>query len=376
MKKKLLFIVNVDWFFISHRLPIALAAIQSGYDVYLACQITDKQQILESYGIKVMPIPLTRTGTSLFTEIKSLASIYQCIRKVNPDILHLVTIKPVLYGGIITRFVRIPRPRIVASISGLGYIFIASDKKTKLFKTCIVWLYKVALSGKNTAVIFQNTNDSELFIKNKIITTNQIRMTRGSGVDLENYVVTTCPEGIPIVIFMARLLKDKGILEFVEAARLLKKRNQKIRMVLVGQPDSNPKSVDLATVSQWENENTIEYWGHSTNAPETISNSTIVVLPSYREGLPKILIEAAACGRAVITTDVPGCRDAIIPNITGLLVPPKNAHELAAAIEKLTKDIPTCKKMGAAGRLLAEKEFSIVDVINIHLAIYSENIPS
>ena len=367
MTKRLLFVVNVDWFFLSHRLPIALAAQAAGYEVHLACQFTEKGKSVKQHGFVLHELRLERSGTSLFKELKTVFAIRGLVKKVQPDLIHSVTIKPVLYTGLATRFSDIAQ---VASISGLGFVFISEGFKAYVVRKLVSLFYKVALRRDNTKVIFQNPNDKELFISEGIIKPNQAIIIKGSGVDLNKYEVVDQPDGEPVVMLLARLLVDKGVGEFVDAARLLKFQNISCRMVLVGDIDDNPKSVSITQLKNWVDDGLIEYWGFSENVSETYAKSNIVVLPSYREGLPKSIIEAAACGRAVITTDVPGCRDAITPAVTGLLVPVKDAAALAEAIAKLCVDHDLRHQFGVAGRLLAQTEFDIDSVVNQHLALY------
>jgi glycosyltransferase involved in cell wall biosynthesis len=369
-KKKLLFVVNVDWFFISHRLPIALAAIKQGYEVHIACGITDKRDLLESHGVIVHPLTLSRSGVGVLNELKTLKQLLLVIRKVKPDITHSVTIKPVLYGNIVARLLRVPVR--ISSISGLGYVFIANGFKAKLFRLFISTLYKFALKGSQT-IIFQNKADRDTLKRLGAVKSEQEVFIRGSGVDLNLYPVVNEPNGKPIVMLVARLLIDKGVNEFAEAAKIIKSTNADIRMVLIGDADlENPKSISPKQLSLWVDEGIIEHWGYSTEVATTMAQANVIVLPSYREGLPKSLIEAAACGRAVITTDVPGCRDAIEPNKTGLLVPVKSSSFLAKAIIKLLDDRVLRHKFSVNGRELAESAFDINDVISKHLAIYNQ----
>ncbi|WP_351123780.1 glycosyltransferase family 4 protein [Shewanella sp. T24-MNA-CIBAN-0130] len=368
---KLLFIVNVDWFFISHRLPIALAAIKQGYEVHLACGITNRKAELETLGLVVHSLSISRSGTSLLKELKVIKEMNTIVEKVAPDAVHLVTIKGVVYGGLVTRFKKI-KVRI-ASISGLGFVFIDKGFKALILRFLITKLYRIALNSSNTKVIFQNENDKAIFIKNNIIKPEQSLIIRGSGVDLEKYKYLPEPSGEKVIMFLARLLKDKGLVEFCEAAITLKKSGFKGRFVLVGDIDLyNPNSLNQQELNNYVNSGYIEHWGFSTNVAEIIAHSHVMVLPSYREGLPKSLIEAAACGRAVITTDVPGCRDAITPNLTGILIPVKSSEAIIYAIQTLCDNDDTRIIMGKKGRALAESCFDIADVIETHLKLYKE----
>lgn len=369
MKTKLMFLVNVDWFFVSHRLPIALAAIESGYEVHLACQFTGHEKALAHHGIVLHELSLSRSGTGLIGEIKSFLQMARVLRNVRPDILHLVTIKPALYGGIISRLLRVPGR--VVSVSGLGYIFISQSLKARLLRPVIALSYKIALKHASTKVIFQNPDDLALLQQVGAIRTEQGILIRGSGVDLTHYEMQPEPHGVPVVMLLARLLKDKGVLEFVEAARLLKAQNFPVRMVLVGEPDfGNPNTISSEDLTNWEHQGIVEYWGFRHDASATIAESNVMVLPSYREGLPKSLLEAAACGRAVVTTDVPGCRDAIENGVTGVLVPVQDSEKLAMAIKKLCIDTQLRSDMGRAGRELAIREFDINQVVATHLFLY------
>lgn len=368
--KKLVFFVNVDWFFVSHRLPIALTALNEGYSVHLICKVTNKKEILESYGIHVHDISLSRSGYNIFQEFITLVKCFFVIKKIAPDIIHSVTIKPVIYGNIISRILSVPVR--VSSISGLGYLFISNKFSTKLARIFVSKLYRLALSGA-FKIIFQNRSDLATIRDLGAIEEKQELIIRGSGVNLSEFCPSEEPKGRPVVLFSGRLLKDKGVLEFIDAAITLKSLAPEIRMVLVGDIDEgNPNSITHKQLSVWCSEGYVEHWGYSDDMPSVLSKSNLVVLPSYREGLPKSLIEAAASKRAVITTDVPGCRDAITPNKTGILIPVRNSKKLASAILDLVKDDENRKALARCGRKLAEREFDINKVIEQHMAIYSK----
>jgi len=371
-KKKLLFIVNVDWFFFSHRLPIALKAIDVGYEVHLLCAITDKAKHLEELGLIVHPFEFTRRGKNIFKELGSIFSLYKQVKQMKPELIHLVTIKPVLYGGIVARLAKVPA--LVSAISGLGFLFIKRKGLVPCLLLRVVFsMYRLAMGHSNQKIIFQNPSDMDALVDAGGVSKDKVIMIRGSGVDLDDYPVLPEPRGVPVVIMASRLLKDKGVFEFVEAARILRSRGTDVHFKLVGEPDSgNPESVTTEQVESWRQERAIDCLGFRSDIAQLFSQAHIVVLPSYREGLPKVLIEAAACGRAVITTDVPGCRDAIEPNVTGLLVSARNSVALAEAIETLLSDTQLRQEMGRAGRVLAEREFSIETVISAHLDIYHE----
>lgn len=370
-KKKILFLVNADWAFMVNRLPIAIEALKKGYEVHIACAFTGKESDLLSYGFVMHNIPFTRSGHNPFVELRALKNIYSLIRKLRPSIIHAITIKPVLYGGVISRILKVPG--FAAAISGLGYIFTGNDLKVRILRKFVEIAYRFALSG-NVKVIFQNPFDRSVLQKIANIDSNNIRMIKGSGVDLDEYSVTAAPEGVPVVAMASRLLKEKGVYEFVEAARSIKAKGTSCRFLLIGAPDfGNPYSITNEEIEHWRSEGVIETLGYRTDIADLFSKANVVALPSYYgEGLPKVLIEAAACGRPTVTTDNPGCAEAVIDNITGLIVPCKNSIKLCDAIERLIDNKSLRDEMGRQGRLLAEKEFDIKSVVEKHFSIYEE----
>jgi glycosyltransferase involved in cell wall biosynthesis len=371
MSRTLMFVVNVDWFFLSHRLPIALEALRQGYQVHVATGLTDKLEELQRHGLEVHPLALDRSSAGLGNAWRTMVELWKVFRAVRPDVVHLVTIKPVLLGGLVARLAGMPA--VVAAVSGLGFVFMARGAKAAVRRWLVGGLYRVALGHRNLKVIFQNADDLRSLAKVAHLPAAKVAMIRGSGVDLARYAHVPLPGGVPVVVLAARLLADKGVLEFVQAARLLKQRGCNARFVLVGTVDSaNPTSFTDAEVSAWVHDGVVEWWGHRADMPQVLAAAHLVVLPSYREGLPKVLIEAAACGRAVVTTDVPGCRDAIDPGVTGILVPVRDAVALADAMDALVDDPVRCQVMGDAGRVLAETAFDIRQVVAAHLYIYQE----
>lgn len=369
--KKLLFVVNTPEFFLSHRLPIALAARKAGYEVHIATADGEAAREFSFLGLTHHTVAIARSGQNPLTELNSIVSLYQLFRDLKPDIVHLITIKPLLYGGIAARLAGVSA--VVAAVSGLGTVFVAQSVAAKARRVLVSWLYRVAFRQRSLAVIFQNPDDRDGLLAVGALKKDQVRMIRGSGVNLANYSYVPELRGTPVAVMAARLLRDKGVHEFIEAARLLKSRGVYVVMRLIGDPDpGNPTSVAQCEVDGWSTEGTIEWLGYRTDIAQQYKVANIVCLPSYREGLPKGLVEAAACGRAVVTTDVPGCRDAITPDVTGVLVPVKNASALAGAIQMLVEKPARRISMGKAGRELAEQEFSIDRIVEQHLAIYRE----
>lgn len=371
ISKKILFVVNAPEFFLSHRLPIAEAARHQGYSVHVATGAGIAVQKIEDLGFTHHAIALARRGQNPLNELATLFGFFRLNQKVKPDIVHLITIKPVLYGGIAARLSGVPA--VVAAVSGLGTVFLGKGGLAGARRKLVSLLYRLAFKQRRLAVIFQNPDDRDTLLAMGALTAQQARMIRGSGVALADYPVLPQPTGIPVVVMAARLLKDKGVFEFADAARLLKARGIAVVMRLIGDPDpGNPSSVSEGDLEQWRSEALVELPGFMNDIAVQYAAANIVCLPSYREGLPKGLIEAAACGRAVITTDVPGCRDAITPGITGVLVQVKNATDLADAIQNLIESPDQLLRMGEAGRELAEDAFTIERVVDQHMRIYQE----
>ncbi len=369
--RRLLFIINDAAFFISHRLPLAIAARENGFEVHVATPEAKACIKIKNAGFIFHVIPLSRSGKNPFKELKSLAAIYSLIRKVKPDLVHLVTIKPIIYGGLMARLLKIPA--VVAAVSGLGYVFTSETPSAKFFRAGVSQLYRLALGHAHLKVIFQNPDDRHLFLQNKACLPTQTVLIRGSGVDLLAYNALPEPTNKMVVVMISRLLKDKGVLEYVAAAKLLKAAGIQAQFLLVGDADEgNPAFIECSLLEQWQQEEDVTLLGFREDIAQLIEQANLVVLPSYREGLPKILVEAAACGRAVITTDVPGCRDAIEPNQTGLLVPVRDPNSLAVAMKQLIEDADYRQQLGKAGRVLAEREFAIERIVAAHLNIYHE----
>jgi len=368
--KKLLFIVNVDKAFISHRLPIAVEAIRQGYEVHVATKITDQLNFLEMKGMIVHPLNLHRSR--VVSIVSEFLEILFLLYKIAPEVVHLVTIKPVIFGGIATRFLR--SSAVISAISGLGFVFIGNGFIAKIRKKIVLYLYRFALNHKNQKIIFQNVDDINLLVSFAKVSHEKTILIPGSGVDLSKYKPSPLPENdFPIVMFASRFLIDKGIREFVEAAELINKVEHCADFILVGSIDlSNPASIQQDELNEWKRKGNVKIWEFSSNMEKTLLNATIVALPSYREGYPKILIEAAACGRAVVTTDVPGCRDAIENNLTGLLTPARDVVSLAESISILLDNKMKCEKMGINGRRRAEELFDIRMVVDSHIKIYSD----
>lgn len=369
-KKKLLYIVNVDKFLLSHRFELAIEAKKNNYEVHLGSRITSASKILNENGIKTHPIYIDRSSIGLFDLLKTSISIFRLIKKINPDLVHFVSIKPVTLGCIAVKFLS-KDIRIFASISGLGYIFI--DKSffgiLKKIITCII--YKFALSNKKIKVIFQNQTDKNFIKKLCNLKNSNCNLIKGSGVNLKKFNYVNNESVLPQIILPARLVKSKGIVEFINAAKLLKGKG---RFIICGDYDFEAKDfITEEFINDEVKEGSIEYWGFQKNIEKIFKNSSLVVLPSYREGLPKVICEACACGKPVVTTNVPGCRDAIKNNITGILVPPRDYYLLMKAIDKLLSNKDLRISMGKEARKYAENNFDLQKIINSHLNLYKSS---
>lgn len=375
MKKKikLLILINDLSFFLSHRLPIAEASQAKGFEViigYGELRGADTQ-LLEKKGFKIKFVPMYRGSISLLKNIKTFFYIWSFFKKERPDIVHLVTIKPYLYGGIISRLTNVPC--LVSAVSGLGSLFIREDLKSRFLRLLIYPIYRLAFSHSNQKIILQNNEDLKLLKNWGVLNPIKVKIVKGSGVKLENFTNPIEASGIPVVCFAARLLRDKGLYDFVSAAQLLKKKKIQARFCIAGDLDeNNPSGLNLYDLNKLKEEDSVEILGYQKDIPTLFAGSHIICLPSYREGLPKTLIEAAAASRAVVTTDVPGCRDAIIPNKTGLLVPVKDPQKLASALQWLIEHPQERIAMGKEGRKFAEKKFPIEKIVENHLDIYQD----
>ncbi|WP_370246280.1 glycosyltransferase family 4 protein [Candidimonas sp. SYP-B2681] len=364
-----MFVVNNPAFFLSHRLPLALGAKEAGFEVHVATMDGPSVPEILAHGLVHHVIPMSRSGRNPAQEVQSIYALWKLFRRLQPDVVHAVTIKPVLYGGIAARLARVPA--YIAAISGLGFVFSDRDRRFNFLRLAATGLYRLALGHPNSRVIFQNVNDSEVLRRARVVRPEQVVLIRGSGVDLNEFQASPEPDGPPVAIMAARLLFDKGVAEFVEAARMTAGDASGLRWLLVGAPDpGNPASISELEFASWQREGFVQCLGERSDIAALYQQSNIAVLPSYREGLPKSLVEAAACGRAVVTTDVPGCRDAIEPGISGLLVPARNARALADAVLRLAREPELRHKMGAEGRILAEQEFDIRKVVQAHVGLY------
>ena len=368
-KPKILFVVTEDWYFVSHRLPLAVAACEAGYNVAVATRARQHAETIRKAGIRLIPFELSRRAGNPLLEFLGLLLLY---RRERPDIVHHIALKPVLLGALACRLAGLQAQ--VNAVAGLGWLFISRSRMARLVSPMIRWMLARLLSAPRCLVIVQNPDDAEL-LKQAGVPESHLRMIRGAGVDTCEFSPSPeSPEPICVVL-ATRILWDKGVGEFVEAARQLKQDGVKARFVLVGEPDpDNPASVPEATLHAWQEEKVVEWWGHRDDMSTVFQAAHVVCLPSYREGLPKVLLEAAACARPIVTTDVPGCREVVREGENGLLVPVRDAQALADALLRLINNSELRAKMGKRSREIAVEEFSLEYVIAETLNIYKEQI--
>ena len=362
-------VVNVDWFFLSHRLPIALAAKENGYEVTIVAADTGKRIEIESYGLNFIEVPFERSGTNPLHELKCIYLLRNLYLKHKPDVIHHVTLKASLLGSLAAKLSRMKH--VINAISGFGYTF--TDNRKGLLQSIVQRMIYYSFKSDTFRFILQNPDDVAMVHNLHLVPENHITLIKGSGVDLNQYKFSELPnDDVVSILFPARILEDKGVLELIDAAKSLKNRIQKnVVFILAGDCDN----ANLAVINETKLKSLIDgtyikWIGYQKDMISVFEKSHIVILPSYREGLPKALIEAAAIGRPIITTNVPGCKECVIDNYNGLLVTVKDVKSLADAIMKLVDDKSLCEKYGRNSRNLAEKEFSLESVISKTLQVY------
>ncbi|MCW5878489.1 MAG: glycosyltransferase family 4 protein [Anaerolineales bacterium] len=373
-KTKISFFANTDWYLYGFKLSIAEQLIQDGYEVSLISPPGRYSKLLTKSRAKWLPVKLSRRGINPVKELASLLELFRTYKKNSFDLVHHFTVKCVLFGTIAGKLVG--TKHIVNSITGLGHVFISQSLGWKLARGIFLGVYKVLLTG--TSVIFQNQSDLDFFVNRGIIAESQAFLVPGSGVDMQSFQYAPEPMAdVPVVLLPARLLWEKGVAEFVEAAKTLNKTQKRAKFLLVGTPDEgNPSSVPQRIIDNWVEEGTVEWLGWQSNMQAVYYSANIVCLPSYREGLSKTLVEAAACGRAIVTTDIPGCKDVVEHTVNGLLVPPRDSSALANALEKLIERPTLREQMGKAGRARAEKLFSTQVIYKHTTEIYQQLLTS
>ncbi len=368
----LLFLITEDWYFWSHRLDLARAARDAGFEVVVATRVTGHGEQIREEGFRLLPLTVLRRGRNPFSELRAILQLVWLYRHERPDIVHHVALKPILYGSFAAWIARVPV--VINAFAGLGYTFIDRSGWSGCIQLGVRLGLKTALSlNHRSLALFQNSEDRDRLACEGIVESSRSRIIPGSGVDVERFSPREETEGVPVVMLASRMLWDKGVGEFVQAARRLKERTVQARFVLVGRCDEdNPAVIERHQLLQWKHEGVIEWWEHRDDMPMVLALATVVTLPSYREGLPKVLLEAAACGKPMVATDVPGCREVVRHHVNGLLVPVKDPAALAEAIGFLLDHPAQRAVMGAAAREIVVREYSVPKVAGQMLDFYRE----
>lgn len=373
---KILFVVTEDWYLLSHRLTLAQTARDAGYSVGVVAAPGRRLQDIEAQGFSFHPWRLTRGSVNPFKEWAALQDLKRIFRAEQPDLVHLVAVKPVLYGTIAARATKVPG--VICAVAGLGYVFMPGGPGRTLLRALVSCGYRRNVCGREgVRVILQNPDDKALFLERGFVREDQVRIICGNGLDLRRFSPQPEPElepgDAPVVLMHSRMLWDKGAGDLAEASALLKERGVQARLTLVGDPDpSNPASVPATTLAEWNAQGTVTWLPHQQDVSGLLASCHVACLPSYREGAPQSLMEAAACGRPIVTTDVPGCREIVIQGKNGFLVPPRDPVALADALEKLLKDADLRQRMGIRSRELALERFDREIIARQTLAVYQE----
>lgn len=369
---KLLYVVNHVGTFFSHRLPWARHARDAGWEVHVAAPLDGKEASLRNEGFHPHPLPFVRGVGRPSKHLDATAETLRIVARAKPDVAHLVGTQVVATLGPLMRGTRVP---VICSITGLGHAFLTRGMKGRALRAVTLMGYRATFVGNPRLItVFQNSDDLSHVRSFAGLRTLPAELVRGSGVDIAEFAVMPEPPTPPMVVMLpARMLREKGVYEFVEAAGRIREMRDDLRFVLVGGSDpQNPSSVSQSTLGVWERSGLVECWGESSEMPDTLARSHIVVLPSYREGLPKVLLEAAAVGRAIVATDVPGCREIVRDGENGLLVPVQDTRALATAITRLADDAELRRDLARRGRLLVEREFSSEAISAQYLALYHQ----
>lgn len=371
-RPKILFVVAEDWYFWSHRRPIATAALLNGYDVFVATRVGNCGEKIVEAGFRLIPLRLNRSSYSLFHELRTVSELRSIYRREKPDIVHHIALKPILYGSMAALGNK--RTQVINAFAGLGYLVSSSSFKAKVLRRVLWKMFCFLLNRPNSFLLLQNREDRDLLVAEVGVPPEKTTIIRGSGVNANEFQATDEAPGVPIVLLSSRMLWIKGISDFVEAAKLLRAGGINARFVLAGDTDpGSPGAIPREKLQEWQNAGTVEWWGHQQSMAQTLQQASVVCLPSHGgEGVPKALIEAAASERAIVATDVPGCRDIVRHGTNGLLVPPKNPAALAEAIARLLNDAALRAEMGRHGREIAVNEFSEEKVIQQTLALYRQ----
>ena len=371
---QILFVGNSFEYFVSHRLTLAQAAKSEGWAVHVATPPGKGGTRLEPFGIVHHALAMDRKGINPLQEFRSLLQIRQIYRHVRPDLVHLIGPKSVMYGGLMARWQSIPA--MVCLIPGMGYIYLLEGFKGRIARAMAHTGYRLGLLHRNKRVIFQNPEDRQLFLDRHLCKASEATLILGSGVDPHKFAAIREPAGKPIALFASRFLVEKGIAIFAEIGRQLLSEGISARFVIVGDVDpGNPSSISQEQIRAWEHDG-IENWGFRQDMPEVFASCHLICLPSYRrEGIPKVLIEAASCGRPIVTFDMPGCREIVQHNVNGFVVPAQDINAYKSAVRRLLEDADLRQRQGLAGRKRVEEMFTLSQVIRQTLDAYNQVCP-
>jgi len=369
---KILLFANTDWYLYNFRLPLAQAIKAQGHEVVCISPPGAYGSRLEAAGCRWLPLPMERRSLNPWTEARLLQHLIALYHRERPDLAHHFTLKCVAYGALAARATGVST---VNAITGLGHVFTAYNFRTRLLQPPIRSLLRFCLRGLNSRLILQNPDDRQEFLAQHLICADHIRLIPGSGVNTQRFRPRAGPRqpGAFRVLLATRLLWDKGVGEYAEAARQLHREGLPIEFRLAGDPDpGNPTSVPQETIEEWQQQGLLTVLGHVGAMEPLLADTDLMILPSYREGTPRSLLEAAACGLPIITTDAIGCREVVEHGVNGLLVPLRDATALATAIRQLHDDPQECQRMGQAGRAKVLAEFDERHIIEQTLAVYRE----
>jgi glycosyltransferase involved in cell wall biosynthesis len=364
---KVILFANTDWYLYNFRINLARSLQAKDIEVVLLSPPGNYVRSLQEAGFRWLPLPMSRKGMNPVKEIRTLWQIRNIYKNEKPDLVHHFTAKCIIYGSISAR--RINRA-VVNAVTGQGYIFSAQGFKGFVLREIACLLFRYALKG--TQVVFQNDEDRRVFINLRLVDSSSTHLIPGSGVNLERFSPSPEPQGLPVVMFAARMLWDKGVGDFVQAARILRSQGVEARFVLVGDTyKDNPSAVPEYQLNAWKEEGIVEWWGWHDDMPYVLSQSSIVCLPTYyKEGVPRVLTEAASAGRPIVSSDIVACKEIVHHGLNGLVVPPRQPASLAQALRILIEDPSTRSKMGIEGRKIAEQSFSDEKIIHDTFDIY------
>jgi len=368
--RKILLVGNDPDYFLMHRLPLARALAASGADLHVALPFARSDRRFSGHPFDLHGVSLRRGSVNPYMEGQTVMDLLSISRRVRPALVHHVTVKPILYGSVIARLLR--TPCVVNSVTGLGYVFSSGSVRAKSLRTLLLPALRYGCKRRNVTMLFENQDDVGVYCSLGITESSRCLVIPSSGINVEDYLPSDSKRESATVMFLGRMLWDKGVGEFVEAARSVRQARPSSRFVLVGAADSNPESVSETDIGRWREERIVEYWGRRSDIAAVLQCADILCLPSYREGLPRALLEGAAAGLALVATDVPGCRDAVRHGVSGLLVPARDSTALARAILSLIDDTAGRREMGAAARRDVASRFSVASVVQKTCAAYAE----